>query len=98
MDKDINFHQLHCTILNTTYRRPRTRGPREGFSYGSLLASAATQAILLERDEADWRQPVKMDFGAWHIDEIQICKMGSYGPEGEYERCGGLLLNTCTWL
>lgn len=38
------------------------------------------------------RHPVKVNFGTWCVDEIQICKMGSYGPEGEYESCGGLLL------
>lgn len=88
------LHQLHCTILNTTYRKPRARGPRQPFSYRSLLASAAAQAVLLEPDaEPGWQQPVNVDFGTWHVDEIQICKMGSYGPEGEYETCGGLLVS-----
>ena len=87
------FHQLHCTVLNTTHRRPRTRG-RQPFSYRSLLGSPAAQAFLLQSgSEPDWRQPVKVDFGTWHVDEIQICKMGSYGREGEYESCGGLLLS-----
>jgi len=86
--------KLHCTILNTTYRKPRARGPRQPFSYRSLLASAAAQAVLLEPDaEPGWQQPVNVDFGTWHVDEIQICKMGSYGPEGEYETCGGLLVS-----
>jgi len=86
--------KLHCTVLNTTYRRPRARGPRQPFSYRSLLGSPAAQAVLSEpRAEPDVCQPVKVDFGTWHVDEIQICKMGSYGPEGEYESCGGLLLS-----
>lgn len=86
--------QLHCTILNTTYRRPKMGGRRVPFSYRSLLGSDATQVFLLEpQGEADWRQPVKVDFGTWQVDEIQICKMGSYGPEGEYESCGGLVLS-----
>jgi hypothetical protein len=33
-----------------------------------------------------------VDFGTWDVDEIQVCKMGSYGPEGEYVRCGGCSL------
>jgi len=85
--------KLHSTILNTTYRRPKTGRRRVPFSYRSLLGSVATQAFLLEpRGGSDWRQPVKVDFGTWHVNEIQICKMGSYGPEGEYESCGGLVL------
>ncbi|KAI9566274.1 kinase A anchor protein [Boletus coccyginus] len=86
--------KLHCTILNTTYRRPRARGPRHPFSYRSLLGSPAAEAVLSEpRQVPDVRQPVRVDFGTWHVDEIQICKMGSYGPEGEYESCGGILLS-----
>jgi len=83
--------KLHCTILNTTHRQPRTRGPRQPFSYRRLLESPAAQAVLLE--QPGLRQPVKVNFGTWHVDEIQICKMGSYGPEGEYESCGGLVLS-----
>lgn len=88
------FHQLHCTILNTTYRRPREKGRRQPFSYRSLLGSPAAQVFLSDpRAEPNLRRPVKVDFGRWHVDEIQICKMGSYGPEGEYVSCGGLLLS-----
>lgn len=30
------------------------------------------------------KEPVHVNFGEWDIDEIQICEMGSGGPEGEY--------------
>ncbi|KIK91414.1 hypothetical protein PAXRUDRAFT_830864 [Paxillus rubicundulus Ve08.2h10] len=79
--------KLHCTILNTMYRKPKARGPRQPFSYRSLLTSLVNPGTQL-----DFRQPVKMDFGSWFADEIQICKMGSHGPEGEYVSCGGLSL------
>ncbi|KAG9308852.1 kinase A anchor protein [Chiua virens] len=86
--------QLHCTVLNTTYRRPRARGRREPFSYRSILASPVAQALLSEpQGDANVRHPVKIDFGTWHVNDIQICKMGSHGPEGEYESCGGIALN-----
>ncbi|KAF8551128.1 hypothetical protein OG21DRAFT_1605495 [Imleria badia] len=90
--RDRRPFKLHCTVLNTTYRRPRAKGPRQPFSYASLLESPAARAVLLEPPGTP-RQPVKVDFGTWHVDEIQICKMGSYGPEGEYESCGGLVLS-----
>lgn len=35
---------------------------------------------------------VKVDFGTWDVGEIQICKMGSFGREGEYVSCGGVSL------
>ena len=28
--------------------------------------------------------PLKVEFGEWDLDEVQICEMGSYGTEGEY--------------
>ncbi|KIJ59283.1 hypothetical protein HYDPIDRAFT_100984, partial [Hydnomerulius pinastri MD-312] len=85
--------KLHCTILNTTYRKPKTRGQRQPFSYRSLLTSPVVQRFILQpHAEPDFRRPVKVDFGTWNVDEIQICKMGSYGPEGEYVSCGGLSL------
>ncbi|KIJ13191.1 hypothetical protein PAXINDRAFT_81607, partial [Paxillus involutus ATCC 200175] len=85
--------KLHCTILNTMYRKPKTRGPRQPFSYKSLVTSPAAQEFISKpRAKPDFRQPVKVDFGSWSVNEIQICKMGSYGPEGEYVSCGGLSL------
>ena len=38
------------------------------------------------------RKPLNVDFGQWTVDEIQICEMGSYGPEGEYVSVGNILL------
>ncbi|KAF9237987.1 kinase A anchor protein [Melanogaster broomeanus] len=81
--------KLHCTILNTMYRKPKSRGPRQPFSYRSLLVSPACRAFLAEpHAELDFRRPVRVNFGTWPVDEIQICKAGSYGAEGEY-LCGG---------
>ncbi|OBZ71711.1 GTP-binding protein rhoA [Grifola frondosa] len=88
--------KLHCTVVNTIYRKPRGRN-RQPFSYASVLSSAALEAVSvnqqIERDsktpesEAPAKGPVRVDFGEWNIDEIQICEMGSWGPEGEYEAC-----------
>ncbi|KAI9058861.1 hypothetical protein FKP32DRAFT_1581508, partial [Trametes sanguinea] len=84
--------QLHCTVLNTIYRKPRGK-MRTPFSYPSVLASEAFKAVLAPpqpRGEAAETAgkagggPVRVDFGEWEIDEVQICEMGSWGPEGEY--------------
>ncbi|ETW77402.1 hypothetical protein HETIRDRAFT_147887, partial [Heterobasidion irregulare TC 32-1] len=37
--------KLHCTVLNTTYRKPRPRGARQPFSYADILQSTAFRAI-----------------------------------------------------
>ena len=36
---------------------------------------------------------VPVDLGVWDVDEIQICEMGSRGPEGEYIRADGCSLD-----
>lgn len=108
--------QLHCTVLNTTYRRPR--GRREPFSYASILSSTAFQAVQRSGDTEKITtvteaavdrvegavagtlakgkprsKAAEVDFGEWTVDEIQICKMGSWGPEGEYVSVGHITLN-----
>ncbi|KAI0330869.1 hypothetical protein GY45DRAFT_1250064 [Cubamyces sp. BRFM 1775] len=83
--------QLHCTVLNTIYRKPRGK-IRTPFSYPSVLASEAFKAVLAggsgELEESDGgkerRRAVRVELGEWAIDEVQICEMGSWGPEGEY--------------
>ncbi|KAG1883931.1 kinase A anchor protein [Suillus subluteus] len=74
--------KLHCTILNTSHRKPY----RQPFSYNAILTSPFIREFV--RTPHDFRDSVKVDFGTWNVDEIQICKMGSYGPEGEYVSCG----------
>ncbi|KAG1728998.1 kinase A anchor protein [Suillus lakei] len=78
--------KLHCTILNTSQSRKPHRQP---FSYNAILASPVIREFIRTPLEShDFRDPVKVEFGTWSVDEIQICKMGSYGPEGEYVSCG----------
>lgn len=74
--------KLHCTIINTSYRRPY----RQPFSYNVILTSSFIRQFV--RTPHDFRDPVKVELGTWSVDEIQICKLGSYGPEGEYVSCG----------
>ncbi|EKM59199.1 uncharacterized protein PHACADRAFT_191520 [Phanerochaete carnosa HHB-10118-sp] len=117
--------KLHCTILNTVYRRPKPRGPRVPFSYTAVLSSPAFEAIKVQNQgvaaeatvkEADIsvpelteaaaevsvtamqrrndrRKSVEVGLGEYTIDEIQVCKMGSWGPEGEYVCVGSIALD-----
>jgi activating signal cointegrator complex subunit 1 len=94
--------QLHCTIVNTVYRKPRPRGgKRIPFTYTDLLTSpwfsrpenpvpsheVTPQRLTQSTSNAGHhspRGPISVDFGTWDVDEVQICEMGSHGPEGEY--------------
>lgn len=81
--------QLHCTILNTSHRKPR----RQPFSYKAILASPVIHDFVRTPLEThDIRDSVKVEFGVWSVDEIQICKMGSYDQEGGYVSCGSCSL------
>jgi activating signal cointegrator complex subunit 1 len=75
------------------------------FSYAALLSSAAFQAAevassattgnsvrVTGKETPRGRKPVDVDFGEWPVEEIQICKMGSWGPESEYVSVGGITL------
>ncbi|KDQ49525.1 hypothetical protein JAAARDRAFT_42860 [Jaapia argillacea MUCL 33604] len=98
--------KLHCTIINTIYRKPSSRGPRIPFSYPAILASSAFQRVSQvqggggtsshplsqSQNNRNHNVPVDVDFGSWDVDEIQVCKMGSWGPEGEYVSVGGISL------
>ncbi|KZP33099.1 hypothetical protein FIBSPDRAFT_847711 [Athelia psychrophila] len=123
--------KLHCTIANTTYRKPRPKSHAHNlpFSYSAILASPAFKTISTSRnrDVSDSQHqqqaclnrservvirdgqmgqvnidkgkgneskpkerargrgvPVPVDLGVWEVGEVQICEMGSHGPEGEY--------------
>lgn len=57
----------------------------------SETAVAGTQTSA----NKNWKgsKPIQVDFGEWTVDEIQICKMGSWGPEGEYVSVGHITLD-----
>jgi len=102
--------KLHCTIINTVYRKPRPQGgKRIPFAYVDLLASSwfSQPEIFIPPDKVTPqrltqlssgvshhppRGPVSVDFGTWDVDEVQICEMGSHGPEGEYVCVGKIPL------
>lgn len=43
-----------------------------------------TSQRSVRRPRREQLRPLAVSLGSWGVDEIQICKMGSYGPEGEY--------------
>ncbi|KZV96496.1 hypothetical protein EXIGLDRAFT_733163, partial [Exidia glandulosa HHB12029] len=81
--------KLHCTLINTVYRKPRAR-KRVPFSYNHIKGSKAL-ADILAGQVADGK-PLRVDLGTWEVDEIQLCEMGSHDPEGAYVRVGGISL------
>lgn len=86
--------QLRCPIINAKYRQPKST-PLEPISYAELVESAAFQAISTDQpppssETSTITGPRSVDFGVWDVDEIQICKIATEGPEGENVSCGGI--------
>ncbi|KAB5588272.1 hypothetical protein CTheo_8283 [Ceratobasidium theobromae] len=75
---------LHCTILNTSHRKPPSRngGQRVPFSMAQI-------------EEAIARNPqvtgtLLTGSAPLAVRELNICRMGSYDPRGRYVRVGGI--------
>ncbi|PFH53320.1 hypothetical protein AMATHDRAFT_138058, partial [Amanita thiersii Skay4041] len=83
--------KLHCTILNTSHRRPRSR---LAFSYSDILSSTAMTSILTDagRVEEEMSGEVKVRFGIFNVGSIELWEMGSHGENNEYVSCGGIRL------
>ncbi|KAJ7828019.1 kinase A anchor protein [Mycena olivaceomarginata] len=82
---------LHCTLINASHRKPR-RMPRT-FSYREIFDRASVDAsspTTSEPPPASGDRSIKVDFGSWAVSEIQLCRMGSHGPENEYISVGSL--------
>ena len=56
-------------------------------------AAAGSSQITGPRPRGGSRKPVEVDLGEYTVDEIQVCKMGSWGPEGEYVSVGSITLD-----
>lgn len=95
-------------MLNTVYRKPRGKRlpfsyaallASPAFRSIEVMERAATNAgsVVVEStvDGAARRgkKPIAVDLGKWVVDEVQICQMGSWGPEGEYVCVGRISLN-----
>ncbi|KAJ3739620.1 kinase A anchor protein [Lentinula raphanica] len=89
--------KLHCTLINTSHRKPFSRNSRL-FSFTDVLASKALMDLrpLSEKgdvaaaDESLSNRMVRVSLGTYEIPEIQLCAMGSSGPEGEYVSLGSV--------
>ncbi|KAI0032919.1 kinase A anchor protein, partial [Vararia minispora EC-137] len=84
--QSLKVRPLHCTIINTRYRRPRPKKARVPFSYTALPAPSAPAMDVHSAPQSQREKllPIPTSFGSWQVDELQLCQMGSWGPEGEY--------------
>ncbi|TFL01190.1 hypothetical protein BDV98DRAFT_478149, partial [Pterulicium gracile] len=90
--------KLHATFINTVYRKGK--GKRRPFSYTQVLDALGLKDEVLPTRIPPPAPPgkisdvasVPMDLGMWRAEEVQICRLGSWGPENEYVSVGGVKL------
>ncbi|KAF8516463.1 hypothetical protein BU17DRAFT_92813 [Hysterangium stoloniferum] len=96
--------KLHCTLINTVYRKntglKKSNGKRWGnnqrvpFSFPAVVSSPAMVDILQEHGEANINKtgPLKINLGTWSVFEVQLCEMGSKTDNGAYRHIGAISL------
>ncbi|KAK0498167.1 hypothetical protein EDD18DRAFT_1461249 [Armillaria luteobubalina] len=79
--------KLHMTLMNSTYRRPRTKRP-QAFDYNAILRQAGVLECfsVLESEYAEISLVVPM--GSYDVPRVHLCKMGSWNTDGAYVSCG----------
>lgn len=79
-------HQLHCTLANTTFRKPRRPFSFSGIVETVKLYPDSAGISPMNVSTADVEK--QADFGTWSVNEVHICKMGSQDKEGRYVSSG----------
>jgi len=98
--------KLHLTLANTQYRTPRSRsGHTVPFAYDEILCALhltipRDRRRIVQKDmsgdasETNSVQPnVPLNWGAFAMEEIQLCVMGSRDGSGRYVSVGGVRLS-----
>ncbi|KAG8900963.1 hypothetical protein FRC01_009982, partial [Tulasnella sp. 417] len=85
--------KLHCTLVNSTFRRPR-----QAFSAAEIIRRVAEEPELAGIQKAG-KQSVapgdvetEADFGTYGVDEIHLWKMGSWDEQKRYVSVGHIKL------
>ncbi|KAG8994364.1 hypothetical protein FRB94_012895 [Tulasnella sp. JGI-2019a] len=86
--------QLHCTLINSTFRQPR-----RPFSFMSVLEAVRRNPTSAGVPPPATMTPITLseaeklaNFGTWPVDEIHICRLGSWDQEGRYVSIGHISL------
>lgn len=91
-----NTFQEAKTIVASDYMSSKSKSTGRENATGELARFPATASQDTSRQEQDGRStasgPFYVNLGVWTIDEMQICKMGSHGPNNEYVSVGGIYL------
>ncbi|PBL01838.1 hypothetical protein ARMGADRAFT_230757 [Armillaria gallica] len=84
--------KLHMALMNSTYRRPRTKRPQP-FEYDAILRQAGVLECFGVQESEYVELPMAVSMGSYEAPRIHLCKMGSWGKDGAYVSCGSAPLS-----
>ncbi|KAK0490402.1 kinase A anchor protein [Armillaria novae-zelandiae] len=85
--------KLHMTLMNSTYRRPRTKRAQP-FEYDVTLHQAGVLDCFGVQESEYTELPLAVSMGSYEVPRVHLCKMGSWDKDGAYVSCGSAPLST----
>ncbi|SJL01265.1 uncharacterized protein ARMOST_04583 [Armillaria ostoyae] len=79
--------KLHMTLMNSSYRRPRTKRPQP-FEYDAILRQAGVSECFGVQESEYAELPMAVTMGSYEAPRVHLCKMGSWDRDGAYVSCG----------
>lgn len=64
-----------------------------GATMSVINSETGTASAGNGRERPRGKGPLEVELGDWEVNEMQICEMGSWGPEGEYVCARGIRLD-----
>ncbi len=83
--------QLHMTLMNGTYKRPRTKHPLP-FEHDGILRQRVLECFGVQESEYV-ESLMAIVLGLYGTLRVHLCKMGSWDMDGAYVSCGSVPLS-----
>ncbi|PBK65714.1 hypothetical protein ARMSODRAFT_433342 [Armillaria solidipes] len=84
--------KLHMTLMNSSYRRPRTKRPQP-FDYDAILRQAGILECFGVQESEYAELPIAVTMRSYDALRVHLCKMGSWDKVGAYISCGSAPLS-----
>ncbi|PBK65685.1 hypothetical protein ARMSODRAFT_1022130 [Armillaria solidipes] len=84
--------KLHMTLMNSSYRRPRTKRSQP-FEYNAILRQAGVSEYFGVQESEHAELPMTVSMGSYEAPRVHLCKMGSWDTDGAYVSCGSAPLS-----
>ncbi|KAK0447987.1 kinase A anchor protein [Armillaria borealis] len=84
--------KLHMTLMNSIYRRPRTKRSQP-FDYDAILRQTGVLGCFGVQKSEYVELPMAVSMGSYEAPRVHLCEMGSWDTDGAYVSCGSAPLS-----